>query len=90
MFAAVSEIENNGTGSLTVAVRNEAPRYRAATVRESVLLIFPRLHQIWWTQAHGHFLAVAVRFQVQLPVKFTVARSEEDLPAESVTVRRNV
>jgi len=32
--------ESKGTGSLTVAVRNEALRYRTATVRESVPFLF--------------------------------------------------
>ena len=31
-------VDTNGTDSLTVAARNEAPRYRTATVRESVPL----------------------------------------------------
>ncbi len=32
-----------GTGSLTVAARNETPRYRAATVRESVIWIYSQV-----------------------------------------------
>ena len=37
LFGAARSVKTSGTDSLTVAVRNEAPCYRAATVRESVL-----------------------------------------------------